>query len=87
MATLPVILQGMFWNAKRSGQAFGRNFGSGAMVKAYPDGRIEVFRPNSKPSATELKTFARDAGYVDYSIVWEGDHAFIVPDEGPPQAA
>jgi hypothetical protein len=83
MATLPTILKGMFWNARRSNQPFGRNFGKGALVKAYPDGRLEVFRPGSKPSASELATFARDAGYSDYSVLWEGDHAFIVPDEMP----
>lgn len=83
MATLTNILAGMFWNARRSNKPFGRNFGKGAMVKAYPDGRLEVFRPNSKPSVSELNTFARDAGYDGFSIVWEGDHAFIVPDELP----
>ena len=78
--SLKYRLWSKFQEAKRTKSFAVLNLGKGLSIKIYPNHVLECSRVSSKPGDNELKTVARDASLEDFSIVWHGQRAFIVPD-------
>lgn len=89
MSYLSGIIARLKGHAERHGKPFEQTLSHGCTIKVNPDGSLETSREHIAPSETEIKTFAREAGFGEaYTRLELANNTIaIYPDEPPLEAA